>query len=96
VKAPGRRDRPPSRAPQYAGEARRGLGELVGSRRVHDAGVRLNEAAGACGGRGRSVWVLNRTEAGADVWGAVVPGVRLLHGELERAKADGRRCDDRA
>ena len=62
----------------------------------HDAGVRLNEAAGACGGRGRSVWVLNRTEAGADVWGAVVPGVRLLHGELERAKADGRRCDDRA
>jgi hypothetical protein len=62
----------------------------------HDAGVRLKDAAGICGGRGRSVWALNRTDVGADVWGAVVRGVRLLHGELERAKADGRRRDDRA
>jgi hypothetical protein len=46
------------------------------------------------GGRGGSVWALNRTEAGADVWGSVVPGAWLPHGELERAKADGRRCGD--
>jgi hypothetical protein len=39
---------------------------------IHDAGVRANGAAGGCGGRGRSLWALNRTEVGADVWGAVV------------------------
>ena len=41
-----------------------------------------------------SVWALNRTEAGAGVSGAVVPGTRLRHGEFQRAKADGRMWAD--
>lgn len=57
----------------------------------HDAGARLNDAAG--------VWWTRPIQYGvesyggrADVWGAVVPWCPVAARQCERAKADGRRA----